>query len=848
MGTPVVATTSVTGAYAISLPTGSYTLTVTSPEHRVGVASDVHVTAGETTPLDFELAGAPSILLVDSGAWYYRSEIDYYRQALDELRYTYDVRTVETLPADVPAAGDLLPYDIVFWSSPEDSPGYIGASAVLTTYLKSGGSLFLSGQDVAYYDDYYAFIHAPYLRGYLQARFVKDDAGVFDLTGDAGGLFEGLTFTIKGLGGADNQISPDVINVAQADFASSAVMYAGGGSGGQQVGQCLPYRAIYLSYGLEGISDSAVRTEVISRSIAWFGSPPRSAGVELTPGSQRLVGDFGQTVSHALRIRNLAETGGATVFTISGAGAEWPTSIITDSVVLDPCQSANVGLTVQVPPTAAWAASDLVTVTTHSATGTATAIRETRAPAPVLLVDDDRWYNVEDFYRDALEANGILYDEWQVPVDFQNGQPASPPPDVLQRYPMVLWFSAYDWYQPLTTLEENRLTTYLKGGGRLYYNGQDYLFHSEGPNDFARTYLGVDSYTEDLTSTTVVGVVDSPVGSYLGPQGLVYPYDNYSDALTPTVNAAVAFVGEDGQANALTVEGRTAPGAGRTWRTTFFAFNPDGMDDPTIARLMGRVTGWLSWLGSSSVKADKALARDTDALTYTLHVRNDGWQDIPSAYLTATFNSDLLAIPDSITGGATWDAGRSAFVWAGPLAQGQSLTFTYEADIAGPLPLGHVVSHTVQMGYDSHSIEFDRVAATRVNAPDVSPSTFGVAPVSAEIGSRLTYTLRVRNAGVADGLITAANPLPAGVALVPGSLQVSDGDVQMAARTITWSVPVAVSDAATLTYQATVTDITIGKVLHNRVRLDDGLGVVLPLDAIATLHGTRAYLPVIRKP
>ncbi len=31
---------------------------------------------------------------------------------------------------------------------------------------------------------------------------------------------------------------------------------------------------------------------------------------------------------------------------------------------------------------------------------------------------------------------------------------------------------------------------HLDGGGRLYYNGQDYIFSSQGPNDFARTYLG----------------------------------------------------------------------------------------------------------------------------------------------------------------------------------------------------------------------------------------------------------------------------------------------------------------------------------------------------------------------
>jgi hypothetical protein len=184
-------------------------------------------------------------------------------------------------------------------------------------------------------------------------------------------------------------------------------------------------------------------------------------------------------------------------------------------------------------------------------------------------------------------------------------------------YPMVIWFSASDWYQPLTSDEEERLIDYLEGGGRLYYNGQDYLFRTDGPNDFARDYLGVADYTEDFTSTTVMGSIRSPVGSYLGPYDVVYPYKNFSDALTPTASAAVAFVGQGGQPNAVTNVGPNLP----QWRTTFFAFNPDGLNGEALTRLMQRIAGWLSWLGGSTVTADKTVALDTDVLTYTVVMR-----------------------------------------------------------------------------------------------------------------------------------------------------------------------------------------------------------------------------------
>lgn len=836
VGTPVTVTTDASGFYTASLPGGSYTLTVTSPGHRVVVAAAVTVVAGETTVRDFDLSAAPTILLVDSGAWYYDSEIDYYRQALDELHYTYDLWPVKDPDSDVPTASVLSPYDLVFWSSPEDSPGYIGASQALTTYLSGGGALFLSGQNVAFYDGYY--MSSSYFKNYLKASYAGDNAGTFDLSGDTGGPFEGLSFSIDGSGGADNQTSPDKAGVADSDYASSLVSYSTGDSGGLWVGGCLPYRAIYLSFGFGAITDETVRTEVISRSIAWLESPLSSSGVELIPADDSLVGNFGSTVTHTLRIRNTAETGPAQAFDLAIGGFSWPTSITTDSLTLASCASTYLSLTVQVPSAAAWAAADTVTVTALSATSAATATRQTRSPAPVLLVDDDRFYDVEDHYREALSANGVPYDYWEVPWSFIGSVPPSPPTATLQMYPMVLWFSAYDWYQPLTTAEEGRLAAYLEGGGRLYYNGQDYLAYSSGPNSFARNYLGVSGYTEDFSSTVASGVASNPVGAYLGPYDLSYSYKNYSDALTPTTGAGIAFVQQDGRPDSLT-------NSGSNWRTAFFAFDPDGLEDAPMSRLVQRLTGWLSWLGGSTVQADRTLARDGDAITYTVNLRNDGWQDVSSAYFTATLGSDLSPVASSATGGAAWDAGQSAFVWSGTLAQGESCAFTYRADVVDPP--GQVVSSTVWMGYGEHYIKFDRVAITLVNVPDLSQSAFTVTPGAGAVGDVLTYTLTVSNSGTVEGTTTAVNRLPDGLALADGLIHTSDGSSQTDGRVITWTVTTPAEGFDTMTYTAIITEIPSGFLLYNLAVLSDGLDGSLSLDAVAVVKGQSCYLPVIFK-
>ncbi|MCJ7558525.1 MAG: carboxypeptidase-like regulatory domain-containing protein, partial [Gammaproteobacteria bacterium] len=60
--------------YPAYLPAGSYSLTVSSPGDRVATASKVPIIAQRTTVRNFDLAPGPTILSVDSGAWYYDSQ------------------------------------------------------------------------------------------------------------------------------------------------------------------------------------------------------------------------------------------------------------------------------------------------------------------------------------------------------------------------------------------------------------------------------------------------------------------------------------------------------------------------------------------------------------------------------------------------------------------------------------------------------------------------------------------------------------------------------------------------------------------------------------------------------
>ena len=118
------------------------------------VTSVVTITVGQSLEQDMHLPSAPTILLVDSGVWYNGSESSYYRQALDDLAYLYDVWPIRNVATDVPTTSTLRAFDTVIWSSPLDSPGFINADRVISDFLGAGGHLLLSGQDVGFYDDY----------------------------------------------------------------------------------------------------------------------------------------------------------------------------------------------------------------------------------------------------------------------------------------------------------------------------------------------------------------------------------------------------------------------------------------------------------------------------------------------------------------------------------------------------------------------------------------------------------------------------------------------------------------------------------------------------------------------
>jgi uncharacterized repeat protein (TIGR01451 family) len=454
-----------------------------------------------------------------------------------------------------------------------------------------------------------------------------------------------------------------------------------------------------------------------------------------------------------------------------------------------------------------------------------------------LLVDDDRWYDQENHYQHALEDNGIPYDYWEVNDDWPWD---SPPLDILQRYPIVVWFTSYDWYQPLTADEETRLSTYLDGDGRLFFSSQDYLYRS-GVTPFGQGYLGVLSYTEDMTTTVAVGERGSLVGDGLGPYDLAYPFHNYSDALTPTLTADIGFRGHHGLPVGLA---HAAP----AYRTVFFAFPFEALDSAPAKRVMQRITGWLSWLGTSELTADRNVVASGGTMTYTLSLNNDGWETV-TGQLSNTLPSEISYVPDTLSPPtAVYEPTARRFSWDGTIPAGETLMVSYQVDV-DPLPEGTVVTNVASIGYEEHQIAFDRWARTWVGIADLFGSTMEVDRVTARPGDSLFYTVVLRNAGFAAASpASLVNTIPEYTTYIPGSLSVSGGGVGGEdGGVVTWTGSIDVGISVTITYGVTVDAHPAGFTVTNRATVYDDYGNPLELTAYTLVPQYKYYLPLVSR-
>lgn len=157
------------------------------------------------------------------------------------------------------------------------------------------------------------------------------------------------------------------------------------------------------------------------------------------------------------------------------------------------------------------------------------------AASEVLLVNDALATADADAHLAALAIRGMGADRWSVP-----DRGIEPPPEVLERYSRVLWFTGESMSGVGPTSEsEVALTAWWNAGGCLFVDSRDLVTAIPGLSPFLTDVLGVADGTSDVGAVAPAGVGGPFVG--LGPYPLLSPPADLSDGVVAAAGAVLAF-------------------------------------------------------------------------------------------------------------------------------------------------------------------------------------------------------------------------------------------------------------------------------------------------------------------
>ncbi|MCA9978114.1 MAG: DUF11 domain-containing protein, partial [Anaerolineales bacterium] len=529
----------------------------------------------------------------------------------------------------------------------------------ISDYLGLGGNLLISGQNVGAYDGG-GFDVQYWWHNLLGAYFNGETAVSNPLTGTPNTLFTGINPTLNSPDSAQNQTTPDQSNPRPTSLSQPTFQYANGLSGGLYTSHCQPFHIAYFGFGLEGISINE-RNQILDRSFASFALPPQNSGARWEPAALDDFAIAGSQMVYTLTLRNMSETLTDT-FNLSITNGSWPSEIMTQTLKLGTCQAGQTVLRVDVPtglPKDFTHDIKLTAVSTNYPATNAQFNLHHKIPGGILLVDDDRWYNQEETFSAMLDAMNLTYDIWDIGWD--NNVRDSPPQEILDAYDIILWYTAYDWFAPVTAVENQRLTQYLEQGGRLFLSSQDFLYYHHNTK-LAQHYLGVTDYVESIDPNSVYGAGSPYLAPDLaGPLSLDYPpYQNNSDGIMSRSGSQPYLWLDKGMA------GGTAT-AGANWRTIFLSFPIEKLTPSARTIMMNNIVGWLSDLGNSTFIVDRPTSLLGEPRTYTITLQNLSQAITNQVKITNTLPAGLQILPGTIRGGALFSPAVNQLTWGGSL-------------------------------------------------------------------------------------------------------------------------------------------------------------------------------------
>ena len=184
---------------------------------------------------------------------------------------------------------DLGGYNIISWTGAGVKPAFYPEEVDnLKHYLDHGGKLFITGQDIGA-DVFLATGQSQFAQSfytdYLKAVFVADVSNLFIVKGITGDpISNGIQLIASG---TIYNLSLDKIAPFDSTASAAFLYFNGPDIAGIKVAT-ETHGVVYLSFGLEQITDQAIRDTILSRSITWLSDIVTNVG----SGDNMVVSNF----------------------------------------------------------------------------------------------------------------------------------------------------------------------------------------------------------------------------------------------------------------------------------------------------------------------------------------------------------------------------------------------------------------------------------------------------------------------------------------------------------------------------------------------------------------------------
>ncbi len=249
------------------------TFTITAAEDGIPVSIPFQLVItgdGFTQTVDYNVAVSPQVLFVADFEASDNRYFDYSNYFLEAFNNS-GISFVNVYHQDTEITAELLnKYSTVVWGCEWHFPSVDSSDRIaLESFLDNGGSLFLSGQDVAWdLNDNIDNIDQEFLNNYLKISFVADNAGASEISGVTDNpITDGMEIEFYQKKRDADQQFPDVLE--PIDGAESILNYADGRSGA--ISYSGNYNVVFFGFGgFESIDNIDTRNEIMKNTVDWL--------------------------------------------------------------------------------------------------------------------------------------------------------------------------------------------------------------------------------------------------------------------------------------------------------------------------------------------------------------------------------------------------------------------------------------------------------------------------------------------------------------------------------------------------------------------------------------------------